>query len=526
MADDVKVPAVHPAGEQPVVELAADGPVTAETFAGRVHLEWEPAASVTTMGQLAFFIEYLKQAGLFDGFVAGCPLHLTSPNAPAKRDVLGTVLLSVLAGHRRYAHITALRGDGVNAPLLGMRKVVSEDAVRRALGKIAEDAGVAWLREQLEYCTRPLLGERWVLDVDTTVKPLYGHQEAAEVGYNPTKRGRPSQVYHSYLMAELRLVLEVEVASGREQSSKHAAPGLWALLDRLGTAQAPTLLRGDNDWGHEAVMCEAERRRQAYLFKLRLTAGVKKVLERAMRQTDWQDAGAGWQGKWGEVRLQGWSRQRRVVLLRRRLTGVMLTDRRGGGRRLAGATGAAAAQLRLGFVELDARQDAWEYAVLVTSLETELLTIGQLYRDRGDAENNFDELKNQWGWAGFTTHDLKRCRLMGRIVALVCNWWNLFVRLADPDQHREAITSRPLLLQAIGRQTQHAGQTTIIVTSAHGEHHRARRAFIRIAAFFAALRKTAEQLTDLDRWYRILSYALVKYLKGRQLDPPRRLQHA
>src|SRR5712692_8327020 len=109
---------------------------------------------------------------------------------------------------------------------------------------------------------------------------------------------------------------------------------------------------------------------------------------------------------------------------------------------------------------------------------------------------------------------------MGRIVALVCNWWNLFVRLADPDQHREAITSRPLLLQAIGRQTQHAGQTTITVTSAHGAHHRARRAFIRIAAFFTTLRQTAEQLTDLDRWYRILSYALVKYLKGRQLDPP------
>jgi hypothetical protein len=35
--------------------------------------------------------------------------------------------------------------------------------------------------------------------------------------------------------------------------------------------------------------------------------------------------------------------------------------------------------------------------VLVTSLEGELLTIAQLYRDRGDAENNFDELNNQWG---------------------------------------------------------------------------------------------------------------------------------
>ena len=55
------MPAVHPAGEQPIVELAADEPVAADTFAGRVHLEWEPAAPVTTMGQLAFFIEYLKR---------------------------------------------------------------------------------------------------------------------------------------------------------------------------------------------------------------------------------------------------------------------------------------------------------------------------------------------------------------------------------------------------------------------------------------------------------------------------------
>ena len=473
------------------------------------------------MGQLAFFIEYLKQGGLFDGWVAGCPLHLTSPNAPAKRDVLGTVLLSVLAGHWRYAHITALRADAVNAPLLGMKKVVSEDAVRRALSKIDEAGGIAWLREQLEYCVRPLLGELWVLDVDTTVKPLYGHQEAAAVGYNPSKRGRPSQVYHSYLMAELRLVLEVEVASGKEHTAKHAAPGLWALLDRLGPACAPCLLRGDNDWGSEPVMREAERRGQPYLFKLRLRPGVKRVLERAMRESDWQNAGAGWQGKWGEVRLHGWSRQRRVVLLRRRLRQLLLTERPAEGTPAAGKV-----PLQLGFVELDARREAWEYAVLVTSLQSELLTVAQLYRDRGDAENSFDELKNQWGWGGFTTHDVKRCQFMARIVALAANWWNLFVRLADPDQHREAITSRPLLLQAIGRQTQHAGQTTITITSPHGDHHRARRALSRIARFFARLRQTAEQLTDLDRWYRILSRALVKYLKGRQLGPPPRLQPA
>jgi hypothetical protein len=160
----------------------------------------------------------------------------------------------------------------------------------------------------------------------------------------------------------------------------------------------------------------------------------------------------------------------------------------------------------------------------VTSLSCEILSIGQLYRDRADCENGFDELKNQWGWGGFTTHDLKRCRLMAGCVALVFNWWNLFARLAEPDHHREAITSRPLLLQAIGRQTNHAGRTTVTITSPHGEHHHARRALTRIAAFFAELRKTAEQLTAIERWYRILSQALIKYLRGRQLRPPLVLQ--
>jgi hypothetical protein len=51
---------------------------------------------------------------------------------------------SVLAGHRRYAHITALRCDPVNPPLLGMRKVLSEDAVRRNLGNRDIEALRTW----------------------------------------------------------------------------------------------------------------------------------------------------------------------------------------------------------------------------------------------------------------------------------------------------------------------------------------------------------------------------------------------
>src|SRR5712671_1482475 len=167
----------HPSGEQPSVEVYS---ATADTFAGRIHVEWDSTAPVTPFGQLPFFIDYLKQVGLFDAWVADCPLSFSSPNAPKKRDLLGTVMLSVLSGHRRYAHVTALRCDPVNPPLLGMRKIVSEDAVRRGLAKIDEAKGKTWLQNHLDYCTTPLLSEPWVLDMDSTVKTLYGHQEGAE----------------------------------------------------------------------------------------------------------------------------------------------------------------------------------------------------------------------------------------------------------------------------------------------------------------------------------------------------------
>jgi hypothetical protein len=191
MSDENVPPCCHPAGGLLGVERdVALGPVVVDTYAGPVQVEWDPDAAVTPLGHLAFFAEYLKLSGRFDALVADCPLVYLSPNAPSKRDVLGTAVLSILAGHWRYAHITALRGDTVNPPLLGMTRVMSEDAVRRGLDKIEAEAGTHWLTAHLDDTVRPLKTEPWILDVDTTVKPLYGHQEGAVVGYNPLKPGR------------------------------------------------------------------------------------------------------------------------------------------------------------------------------------------------------------------------------------------------------------------------------------------------------------------------------------------------
>jgi len=118
--------------------------------------------------------------------------------------------LGLLAGHRRYAHITALRGDAVAAQALGMAKVVSDDAMRRALD-------------------RP-----WVLDIDVSIKPLCGRQEGAEIGYNAAMPMRPSHVLHTFPVSNLRLVLHVQLSSGRQHTGVHAKAALGRLLDELG----------------------------------------------------------------------------------------------------------------------------------------------------------------------------------------------------------------------------------------------------------------------------------------------------
>jgi hypothetical protein len=512
MTEEKAVLKTHPTGEPGKGGFGLAGEAQSlDTFAGKVQIRWVPDGAVSTLGLLPFFTEFLKTSGVFEAFVADCPLDYRSANAPRKRDVLGTILLSVLAGHNRYAHISAIRHDGVNPELLGMRKVVSEDSARRALKGLDEKRGGEWLKKHLKASYEPLLDEPWALDMDSTVKLLYGHQENAKVGYNPTKPGRPSHAFHSYFIANLRIVVDVEVQAGNRTASSFAQPELWSLLDGLKESRrVPCFLRGDCAWGTDGAMQGAEERNIPYLFKLKQTAHVKKLIVRMFGTDRWVEAGQSWEGLDTELQLSGWKRKRRVVLLRRPLRDIAEPDK-------AARQSKTARQLRLDLPEAEHCGVRYEYAVLITSLGDEVRAIAQHYRDRGDAENNFDELKNQWGWAGFTTQDSKRCQIMARITALVYNWWTIFMRLGLPEQHAEAITSRPLAMYGIARRTKHANQITVDVTSMHAKASLIGTVLNNVSSFLKRISSSAEQWTHAGRWRIILSAAFRVFLRGRIL---------
>lgn len=110
--------------------------------------------------------------------------------------------------------------------------------------------------------------------------------------------------------------------------------------------------------------------------------------------------GDGWQDMESSLCLSGWSRARRVVLVREAPAGAPVEPRgrrRGKERQshLPGANGAG--------WEAQAVPWAGKIAVLVSALDAgawPAQSMPRLYRERADAGNIYHELKNQWGWHG------------------------------------------------------------------------------------------------------------------------------
>ena len=173
------MPKPHPAGEPIAKQLGDSWPV--DTPGGRYYAEFDDESPVTREGQLIFFAQFLRVGGRWERFVSNCPLSYEGNRGSRVVDVLGTATLSVLCGHWRYAHINAVRGDTLNPGLLGMSTTVSEDVVRRAMKRMVEDKGLAWLGAELRACVQPVLNQSWILDIDVTVKPIYGSRRRPNI---------------------------------------------------------------------------------------------------------------------------------------------------------------------------------------------------------------------------------------------------------------------------------------------------------------------------------------------------------
>jgi hypothetical protein len=128
-----------------------------------------------------------------------------------------------------------------------------------------------------------------------------------------------------------------------------------------------------------------------------------------VREDDWQGSAShdACQIAEGRIQFTGWKSARRVIF----------------------------ARTLLGVIRAPDNAEFWdrnkhEFAVYVTNLPESIngWQIQELYRQRADVENVFDELKNQWGFSGFCAKSRATTELAARLLLLVYNLWVLFVR--------------------------------------------------------------------------------------------------
>src|SRR5580704_8605061 len=110
-----------------------------------------------------------------------------------------------------------------------------------------------------------------------------------------------------------------------------------------------------------------------YLFKLKQSPNVRKLIGKLFGNDQWVNAGQKWQGLATELQLSGWTQKRRVVVLRRPLREGVADEKN--------SKKKAAKQLTLDLPEATHQGVLYEYAVLVTSMQDEVLAIAQHYRD-------------------------------------------------------------------------------------------------------------------------------------------------
>lgn len=397
---------------------------------GQFHLRGSDEA-LTAYGGLVAWDHFLEHCGVLAELARCYPLPRTSNNATPVTDILKAFSLNCLIGGTRFAHCRRLQDDGAVARITGMQKgrLCGEDAFRRLCIGLDAAQVETWFApaEQMIYQALP---PNAVADWDSTVVVRYGRQEDAAIGYNPQKPGRPSHHPLACVIGGTRLCLHMEWRKGNTVSASgwiEAMEKVW----RSPIAQHRIRLnRGDIGFGQEPIMAWHEQgcgKRPSFLFKLKLTANVK----RAIAAVPWDD----WQGRANEglvqlaeleLKLNGWSRARRVVV-ERSLKPINSSPQ--------------------GTFWKTCKEEFSAYVTNLTREEAEAFQIVGLYRQRGDAENVFDELKNQWGFAGFCARKAVVSQSSARMLLLIYNLWSLFVRvIKNQGGHTEAVTSRYELL--------------------------------------------------------------------------------
>jgi len=364
--------------------------------------------------------------------------------------IAGLIVFGYLCGYRRLAHFEQLSRDSTLQKLLGLDGPIDENTLayrlREAGYKQSEQLGR--VTRQLagrvhRGCEAPEAGRRWI-DLDSTVKGVYGHQEGAEPGFNPGKKGQAC--YHPLLSfdAASKEVLHSWWRAGNTYTGNGAAAFFEETCQRLPEEAADYVFRADSGFFADSFLSAVEQAGHDYLVKVKL-----KNLNSLL-------AGQHWQSVPGEPdteyctfthQCNGWEAPRTFVgirILKEVVTEGLLFPR-----------------------------CHYHQVCYCCTLDEAPIQIHRLYGDRGECENWIEAVKNQLGAGTTLTGKFWANDLLWQLGVLAYNLSVWLRRLTDRASWRaEPRTFREWFIRCAGKLVCHARRWTLNMQSSYHERSR------------------------------------------------------
>jgi hypothetical protein len=362
-------------------------------------------------------------------------------------DIVQIAIVAFVAGATSLSGMITVWGDTILQRLAGWMKIPHESHFGR-LWKEFQWPSVNAL-ESLNHLMRKQawgkvmqqgmtyfwhLSWMWI-DVDSSVVPLYGHQEGAEKGYNPEHKGQLS--YHPLLAfcAHTKEILQGWLRCGSAYTSNGTIDFLRQLF-----AQMPKtiryIVRGDSGFFDGDLLSYLEGKGFGYLIKVKL----KNLVNLLSAQT-WKPISGkpGWDECEFFYACHGWDKNRRFLGVRQELETK------------------PSPQKKL----LEEKEYAW--FCYVTTEDLSPMKCHKTYGERATCETWIDEAKNQMGLGSVRTADFWANSALFQCAILAYNTikWMGICSQNDFLQKWEIKTVRTFIIRLAGKLVKSGGQFTL-----------------------------------------------------------------
>jgi hypothetical protein len=343
--------------------------------------------------------------------------------------ILHAVVLGTLCGMNRLIKIETFTLDPLVRHLLAIENKLDIDTIRYHIKKFG-------MKQNTELCDisgilsskvhKKLGTTKDILDLDSSVKTVYGKQEGARKGFNSKSKGKRSYHPQFAFLNSTKECLLAWLRPGDTHSANNADEFLKQALCMLPSGITSLLVRADRGYfdGKLIGVIESYRGIQ-YLIKVRL-----RNLKDLLRSQDWDAIPGmpGWEMSEFYYHAKSWDRKRRFVAVRK-FKGMLETD---------------------SFFPV---RD-YSYFCYVTNIQESPLFLHRLYGDRGESENWIESVKNQLYAASILTKHFWANEALFLLSVLAYNISVWMRRLTNKKAWRqEPLTFRLWFIQLAGKFT-------------------------------------------------------------------------